>query len=171
MLEHEPHKPHYRPTPEDRVWRLYRLGWCGFQLLLFLAIVYRIGPNLFLFHTPFSPGPADFVSSTNQYVPIIAAIKAYNRDFGKLPFGSDLPKEYMPPNFNGAVGEIGDTTSITFPVDDHAVLEYEFSSEREGWLIHSPRYDGPIPAPIVPAAPKPTTRPSSKSPTNTPHGN
>ncbi len=75
MLEHDARKPHYRPTPEDRVWLLYRLGWYGFQFLLFLAIVYRIGPNLVLFHSPVSPGPEDFVTFTNDYVPMIAAIK------------------------------------------------------------------------------------------------
>ncbi|MGA2443077.1 MAG: hypothetical protein ABSH08_19155 [Tepidisphaeraceae bacterium] len=161
MLEYDARRPRYRPTPEDRVWLLYRLGWYGFQLLLLLAIVYRIGPNLFLFHSPFSPRPEDFVSYTNEYVPIIAAIKAYNRDFGKLPFDSDLPPEYMPRGYKGVVGEIVNTTSITFPLADHIVLEYEFSPAMEGWIVHSPRYDGRIPAPIVPAAPKPVTRPSS----------
>ena len=107
MLEYEVRKPHYTPTPEDRAWRLRRLGWYGFQLILFLAIVYRIGPNLVLFHSPFSPSPAEYVAFTNDYVPMIAAIKAYNRDFGKLPMGSfDLPPKYKPRGFKGENGEI-----------------------------------------------------------------
>ena len=165
-------KPHYKPTPEDRAWLRYRLGWYAFQVLLFLAIVYRIGPNLVLFHSLFSPRPEDFVKFTNDYVPMIAAIKAYNRDFGKLPLDSDeMPREYEPRDFNGQLGEILDTTSITFQVADYAVLEYEFSPPIEGWIVHSPRYDGRIPAPIVPAAPKPATRPSSSPNLDASHGN
>ncbi len=172
MLDYEARKRHYSPTPEDRRWLLYRLGWYGLQLLLFLAIVYRIGPNFFLFHSPFSPDPEDFVALTRNYVPIIAEIKAYRRDFGKLPMDSyDLPPEYTPRGFNGANGEILNTTSITFPTGLHAVLEYEFSPPIEGWIVHSPRYDGRIPAPIVPAAPKPVTRPSSSPHTDVSHSN
>jgi hypothetical protein len=172
MLDDGARKPHYRPTPEDRVWLRYRLGWYGFQLLLYLAIVYRIGPNLVLFHSPFSPGPEDYVAFTNDYVPIIAAIKAYSRDFGQLPMDSlELPPAYRPRGNNGQIGEILGTTSITFQVGDNAVLEYEFSSPVEGWIVHAPRYDGRIPAPIVPAAPKPVTRPSSSPHTDASHGN
>jgi hypothetical protein len=176
MFENEARKLHYQPTPEDSVWRLRRLGWYACQFLLFLVVGFRIGPNLFLFHSPFSPGPEDFVHFTNDYVPIIAAIKAYKRDYGQLPYDSDLPPQYMPPNYNGMRGEINNTTSITFPIGNYAVLqyqyavlEYEFSAPNEGWIIHSPRYDGRIPAPIVPAAPTPVTRPSSAPTTNTSH--
>ncbi len=83
----------------------------------------------------------------------------------------DLPPEYMPRGFNGEIGEIFNTTSITFQVGDHAVLEYEFSPPIEGWIVHSPRYDGRIPAPIVAAAPKPVTRPSTIPNTDASHGN
>jgi hypothetical protein len=162
----------YKPTPEDLAWRLYRTGWWGFQLLLFLTIAWRIGPNLLLFHSPFSPGPEDYVPYTKQYAPIIAAIKAYDRDFGKLPDDSwGLPPQYMPPGFKGEGGEILPATSLTIPIGAQGVLEYEFSPEKEGWWVHSPRYDGPIPAPIVPAAPKLATQPSTTSPTNASHGN
>lgn len=179
MLDYESPKPRYLPTPEDGAWRLRRLGYYGSQLLLFFVIVCRLGPNLILFHSPFSPGPAGYVRYTKDYIPIIAAIKAYNRDWGQLPLDSnDLPPAYQPPNFQGDVGEILGTTSITFPVGAHGVLEYEFSPVQEGWYIHSPRYDGPLPAPIVVAAPKPTTQattqptaqPSSGSPLNTTNG-
>ncbi len=167
MLEYEAAKERYHPTPEDRSWLVYRLGYSALQLLLLLVIVYRVGPNLFLFDTPFTPGPLDYVRYTTDYVPAIAAIQAYQRDFGKLPVDTDdLAPEYLPADFKGGRGEINGTTSITFPVGNHGVLEYEFSPTIEGWMIHSPRYNGRIPAPIVPAAPKPTTR-SSSNPTST----
>jgi hypothetical protein len=121
---------HYQPTPEDRAWRLRRLGYYILQIALFLLVGFRVGPNLILFHSPMSPTPADFVPFTERFVPVIAAIKAYNRDYGKLPVDSyDLPPEYGPPN-----------------------------------------YDGPIPAPIVTAAPKPTTRTAASQPA-IPNGN
>jgi hypothetical protein len=164
MLDYQARKVRYQLTAEDREWRRKRMGWYGLQILLFLVIVYRIGPNLILFHSPFSPAPKDFVPFTSQYVQMIAAIKAYNRDFGQLPLTSmDLPPQYMPPGYNGDIGEIGMTTSITFPIADHGVLEYEFSPAMEGWIVHSPRYDGRIPAPIVTAAPKPAaTQPAAR---------
>lgn len=171
MLDYEAARERYEPTPEDRAWQRKRFAWYGFQVFLFFAIVYRIGPNLILFHSPFSPGPKDFVPLTSQYVPIIAAIKAYHRDYGTLPFESvDLPPQYMPPGYmnNGQNSEILNTTSITFQAADSSVLEYEFSPMIEGWKVHSPRYDGAIPAPIVAAAPKPVASPAgpATNPTN-----
>ena len=163
----------YRPTAEDRSWFCRRLAWYGFQCLLFVSIVYRVGPNFVLFHSPFSPGPQYYVQFTHDYTSMIAAIKAYKRDFGELPIDSELPQEYFPPEYTGGRGQILNTTSITFPLQrpeaffPFGVLEYEFSPEKEGWIVHSPRYNGPIPAPIVPAAPKPATQPAT-SPTSGP---
>jgi hypothetical protein len=169
MIDYQARKVPYNLTPEDRAWRRRRLGWYCFQLFLFFAIVYRIGPNLFLFHSPFSPGPRDFVAEADKYAPMIAAIKAYNRDFETWPGSSwELPPNYMPPNIVGEGGEIMGT-SITFPVG-HDVLEYEFSPAIEGWTVHSPRYDGPIPAAIVAAAAKPATQPSSGKHMSNPNG-
>ncbi len=161
MLDYEPARQRYHSTPEDRRWLAYRFGYYASQLLLFVAIAYWIGPNLRLYHSPFSPTPSDFVSYTKYYVPIIAEIKAYRRDFGQLPEDDGLPPAYTPPGYEGVNGEIDGTTSITFVVGNVNVLEYEFSPAREGWIIHSPRYDGPIPAPIVRAAPKPIAIPAS----------
>jgi hypothetical protein len=163
-------RPPYRATPEDRAWLWRRLRYYGLQLLLFLAIVYRIGPNLFLYHSPLSPSAADYVRYTKQYVPIIAAIKAYNRDFGKLPAGDfDLPPDYLPANYHGGGAEILGT-SITFETAEFGVIEYDFSPTSEGWIMHFPRYDGRIAAPIVAAAPKPSAQPSVGPATTAPHG-
>jgi hypothetical protein len=121
-----------------------------------------------LFHSSFSPSLTDYARQTDRFVPTIAAIKAYNRDFGKLPaVAYELPSEYQPSTHDGDYGEIVWTTSITFQAEGWAVLEYEFSPEKEGWTIHAPRYDGPIPAPIVTAAPKPTTRAATSKPGGT----
>jgi hypothetical protein len=162
-------RPPYRFTPEDRAWRWRRLGYYGLHLLLLLAIVYRIGPNLVLYHSPLSPRPGDYLRYTQPYVPIIAAIKAYNRDFGKLPEGDfDLPPEYVPANYH-AFNEISGT-SITFSTSDYGVIEYDFSPASEGWIVHFPRYDGRIVAPVVTAAPTPSTQPSAGAAASAPHG-
>jgi hypothetical protein len=170
MLEYEPAKPHYQPTPEDQTWLFCRLSYYGSQLLLFVLIGFWIGPNLRLFHSPFNPTPADYVQYARQYVPIIAAIKAYQRDFGHLPSDGGLPQAYLPASFLEVPGEISGTTSITFIVGMQGVLEYEFNPAKEGWIIHSPRYDGPLSAPIVPAAPKPLTVPASSPTTSISNG-
>jgi hypothetical protein len=163
--DYQTHKPQYHATDEDRAWLVRRLAYYALHPLLLLIIVYRIGPNLVLFHSMLSPGPADYVSYARQYAPMIAGIKAYQRDNGKLPADSDeVPAKYLPPNFTCDIGEIGEATSITFPAGAYNVIEYEFSPPHEGWIIHSPRYDGRIPAPIVEAAPAPiapTTVPSN----------
>jgi hypothetical protein len=171
MLEYEARIRNYHITAEDQAWLVRRLAYYASQVVVFLLVALRIGPNLILFHSPLSPGPADYVQFTKDDVPMIAAIKAYKRDFGTLPAGSwNLPPAYEPANYRGGGGEILNTTSITFTVGLSGVLEYEFNPASEGWIIHSPRYDGRIPAPIVQAAPKPTSQPVTQS-LNAPHGN
>ena len=167
MLDYEIPKRHYHPTAEDRSWLVRRLIYYAAHVLFLLAIVYRVGPNLFLFHSPLSPAPADYITFARDYVPMIAALKAYQRDSGALPHSSDeLPKEYRPINFQGEEGQIMGSPTITFPIKGHSVLVYDFAPATEGWSIYAPRYYGRIPAGIVQAAPSPATNPATRPKTD-----
>ena len=175
MLEYEARIRRYEPTPEDRAWLLRRLAYYFAHLLVFSLIVYRIGPNLFLFHSPFSPSPAYYATLTRPYVSMVAAIKAYKRDTGSLPSGTDdLPKEYVPADYIGEIGEILGTGIITFGTGDRhsiVVVAYDFRPATEGWFIYAPRYYGPIPAPKVQPAPTPPTPPGAFRVSPAPTGN
>jgi hypothetical protein len=163
MLDYQTQDRRYQPTREDHLWRLRRLAYYGAQLLLFLAIIYGVGPNLFLFHSLFRPSPASYARLTPPYVSIVAAIKAYQRDTGSLPSGTyELPKRYLPADCDRITGEILGHPDVTFQVGN-TVLAYDFTPATEGWIIYAPRYQGRIPAPLVQAAPSPTTRVSSSA--------
>lgn len=160
-------KRKYEPTREDLKWDDRRFAYYFVHVLLFALIVYRIGPNMFLFHSPFSPPPAHYAALAKQYEPLIAAIKAYQRDFGKLPSDSySLPESYRPAGYTAGDGQIIGTNSITFGPTEYSVIEYNFAQPGEGWTVYAPRYQGPIPAPIVLAAPSPASQPSTGPNTN-----
>jgi hypothetical protein len=164
MLDYESHLPRYQPTPGDRTWFWRRMAYYVLHLLLLGLIVYRVGPNLFLFHSPFSPTPIEFAQIARKYAPMVAAIKAYQRDYPNavLDITDELPPPYMPPNGNQLYGSIAARPSVTFPTGS-AVLEYDFTPAIEGWVVHSPRYNGRISAPTVPAARIAATHPATTS--------
>jgi len=148
-LEYEHRKPRYLPTAEDRAWQIRRVAYYLGQVIVFFLIVYRAGPNLWLFHSPSSPPPSHYAELTKPYVPMIAAIKAYQRDRGRLPPHSELlPRSYRPVEYDAGEGMIIGTT-ITFGPVEHSVLAYDFSTFSEGWIVYAPRYKGPIPASLV----------------------
>jgi hypothetical protein len=162
MLDYETQTRRYQPTPEDRQWLLRRLAYYLGLLLLFGLIVYGPGPNLFLFHSPFSPSLAHYATLTRPYVSMVAAIKAYKRDTGSLPPDTEcLPKEYQPTAYSGGIGTIYGHDDVTFPAGENSVLSYDFSPANEGWIIYAPRYQGRLSLPLVPAAPSPATRPAT----------
>lgn len=161
MLDYQAPRPKYKESPEEVSWRLRRLVYYGAHLLLFALIIYRVGPNLFLFNSPFSPTPADYALVTAEYAPTVAALKAYQKDHGELPPTSDnLRPAYMPDRQEWRLGSIMGGT-ITFQVGSHTVLEYDFRPATEGWVIYAPRYYGRVPAPLVLAALVPATGPST----------
>ncbi len=166
MLEYEPTPQLYQPTAADRGWRWRRIAYYLCQAGIFLAIALEFGPNVIMFHQVLRPGDAYYSAMTTEFVPLIAAIKAYQRDFGSLPGDAyTLPPQYLPKNYDGPNGEILQFTSITLQID-RCVLEYEFTPANEGWIMHSPRYEGRISAPLVQAAPKPATAPTTASTSN-----
>ncbi len=167
MLDYETKLPRYQSTPEDRRWLLRRLFYYLGHVVVLGLIGYWAGPNLIMFHSLFSPTPADYAAiAEGECTTAIAAIKAYQRDNGSLPSGTwELGGTYLPRN-SDPTGNILSTTSVTFGLG-RAVVEYEFTPAREGWFIHAPRYDGRLPAPIVP--PSPTTRPAVTQGANANH--
>lgn len=154
MLDYVSPRVKYRETREEVRWRYRRYWYYLGQVLLFAMVGFWVGPNILLFRHLFGPSPADFAALAQQprYMGIVASIKAYQRDFGALPFTvGEMPPAYLPkdyPHVDGA--DLLGTTRITFPVNNPSVvLVYEFAPASEGWYVYSPRYDGPVPAHIV----------------------
>ena len=159
MLDYEAKPRRYQSTPEDRCWLLRRLSYYLALLVVLVLIVVRPGPNLFLFHSLFSPTPAYYAAiAQERYTTTIAAIKAYQLDHGALPEDTyALRGIYLPQTFDER-GTLYGATFVTFELPGHsAVIAYEFTPAREGWSIFAPRYYGRLPAPLV--APGPSTRP------------
>lgn len=167
MLDYEGRIVGYEETRQDVVWRVRRIGYYFGQALLFFVIVYRVGPNLFLFGSPFSPRPGDFAAiAQTRYAPVVAAIKAYQRDRGELPSTThQLIPRLLPKN--APFGRLDGTARVIFQLSETSgVLAYDFTPATEGWVVFSPRYQGPIPAPLVPAAASP--QPVASRPAGTP---
>ena len=149
--------------PETR-WRYRRYWYYLAQVGLFAIVGFWAVPNIILFGDVAGPRPAEFAAVANQhrYTGIVAAVKAYQRDFGTLPWSVvQLPEEYRPRGFVDHGADLLGTTRITFAISNPSgVLVYEFAPSIEGWYVYSPRYDGPVPASkVVPAAV--TTQPAS----------
>jgi hypothetical protein len=163
----ETSKPRYVLTAEDRIWRLRRWGYYLAHIFLFALLSKWIGPNLLLFHSIFSPSPDYYATLTSEYVPAITAIKMYQAAKGTLPDYTDgIPKTFQPTNYIEHNGTICGTTSVTFALK-HEVLEYEFSTDQEGWTIYAPRYQGRLNAPVVPAPASATNNQMQQIPNDT----
>lgn len=155
MIQSETGRPRYATTAEDSAWFFRRLGYYLAHALVFFVIVKWIGPDLIIY-CQFSSSPDYYAKLSQPYMPMIAAIKAYQRDHRELPETTfDMPEKYQPTNWdNTLIGTILGASSVTFELrDQSAVLEYEFTPESEGWIIHAPRCQKRLPLPIVPAAP------------------
>ena len=159
------HFPRYELAAADRRWLLYRLVYYFAQLAAFCLIVYRIGPNLVLFGSLFSPSPAYYAGLTPRYAPTVAAAKAYQRDHGSLPFETSGLTKYLPKGTQPEQGNILNTPYVAFQAGG-GVLAYDFRPASEGWIMYAPRFHGRIPAPIVPAAPPANAVSASRPSTN-----
>lgn len=64
----------------------------------FAPIAFYFGPNLINFHKLTRLSPADFVAEVqSRGVPVVQAIKRYQRDHGKMPEDTrDLVPDYLP---------------------------------------------------------------------------
>jgi hypothetical protein len=160
-IEYASPRPRYKPTRQDRIWLLRRIGYCLGQLALFLVLSFWVGPYLVLLIRYGGDTPERFAAVAQaRYAGIVAAIKAYQRDEGALPGWVGQARAYWPNDYRDDGADLLFTTRMTFVCrDPYGVIVYEFAAADEGWRVYSPRYNGPLPAPLVQAAP--ATRPTA----------
>jgi hypothetical protein len=124
---------------------LYRVG-----LWIVIGVpVIAIVPNIMLFGQLTMLAPADFVhNAQTQSVPMVRAIKLYQRDTGQLP--DDLSK--LVPKYIASVPWSQEMTGGQFMQFDlrynHRII-YDFTPANEGWSVIGPFAKGPIPLPPV----------------------
>ena len=98
--------------------------------------------------------PADFVPMAQSVgIPIVRAMKEYQRDTGKMPGRiEDLIPRYLPyiPNHYAIMVESGDFGLL---VQHNELISYDFTSGAEGWSVRGPFVNGPIPLPPVTLGP------------------
>lgn len=154
--------PIARRPPRDPQWRHWRnlriLLRVGLFVLLAPPSIY-VGRNLVLFGKPTTLSPADFVPTVqNIALPTVRAMKEYERDTGHLPDRMDdlIPKYLQSPpmSFAQRVGDSGYELFTKY----NQVITYDFKPGAEGWSVHGPFANGPIPVPPVTILP--TAKPS-----------
>jgi hypothetical protein len=150
------------PDPEARRWLYRRLAYYAALLGLFALIAFYVGPNIILFRKLTWLSPADFVSTAEERcVPIVGAIKEYERDHGRLPNGVEgVVPAYLPEYVHGAALHSDGELEYRGP-HGHTIV-YSFAPEDEGWRVHGRFANGPLPmAPVILG--------SSTRPTTVPH--
>ena len=82
-------------------------------------------------------------------MPDVRAIKEYQRDHGALPADMDaLVPAYLPRNHFQSQRLYGEEYRM-FAKYNH-MISYSFAPGREGWQIHGPFANGPVPvSPVV----------------------
>lgn len=155
---------------ELRRWWFRRLGYYAAMFVLFLTIGFYVGPNEFLFHRVLYPyhSVSDYMPEImTDCVPLVRAVKEYQRDYGRLP--EDL-YQVMPGYLASCPLQArmwGD--QLYFVKGDHLIC-YDFTPSNEGWWLVPNAVAGSIPvrgraipAPRVSLGPatKPTTTPTS----------
>src|SRR5947209_4349819 len=86
-------------TPfEATQWRQRRRAFFAVRCVLFAAIAFWFGPNLIMFGKLTWLSPADFVPAVQRdCVPVVRAMKAYERDHGHRPEElEELVPSYLP---------------------------------------------------------------------------
>jgi hypothetical protein len=143
--------------PADRWCRrrwAYRLSLVG----LFVLIAFYIGPTRIIFGRWTRLAPADFVPVVrDQCVPIVRAIKVYQRDHGgRLP---QSVEQALPPTPKGDYHYVGNIwqNEFRFRSKWNHEVRYDFTPGREGWSVSGAFTHGPISFP--PVAPPTTTQP------------
>lgn len=155
-----------------RGWWLRRLAYYAAIFVLFLTIGLYVGPNEFLFGRVLYPyhSAADYIPEiTSQCVPLVRAVKQYQRDYGKLPdelyqvIPGYFPSYPLPARMWG--------NQLYFQKGDHLIC-YDFNPASEGWSVMPSAVPGTtpgpgltVPAPLVSLGP--STRPAS-NPTSIP---
>jgi hypothetical protein len=154
------------PHAEWLSWCRRRRAYYAALATYFAAAAFYFGPNLYLFGKLTWLEPSDFVPVVQERcVPVVLAMKQYERDRGRLPTrDEDLEPDYLPEIRGGVF------------LDRHGGFEcwgkfnhfitYNFTPGGEGWHVTGAFTSGPIPLPPVdlpPAPPHPTaTRPATE---------
>jgi hypothetical protein len=133
-------------------WRLWR--WCYYAGLgaLFAGVGFYVGPNYIMFGKLTWLSPADFVPTVQrECLPVVQAMKAYQRDHGRLP---DRPEELVP-DYLPAVDPMASVWNGKFEywTSFNHRIEYTFGPGDEGWRVEGVFVTGRIPLPPVTAGP------------------
>jgi hypothetical protein len=141
-------------------WFYYQLGYLFFLVLLFWVIGWQLGPNLFNFGKLTRPTPAEFVEQVEKdCVPIVRAMKEFERDRGRLPNDMrELVPKYLPSDRDTYLLTVWNGGFRFRGKWDQAII-YDFTPGREGWYVFGGFTNGKIPLPPVKLpATQPTTR-------------
>jgi hypothetical protein len=145
----DPNRIKVAESPEAKQWRYLR-AWFRVGLFVVVApVVFYFAKNVILFGRLTPLRPADFVEQTQRLgVPVVRAIKEYQRDTGKFPNDvQDLQPKYLPQNL-GFECEIESARVIVWGRLNHRIT-YDFTPGAEGWSVDGPFTSGPILLPPV----------------------
>jgi hypothetical protein len=160
-------------------WRRRRAAYYGVLAVVFAAVAFFVGPNLLLFGKPTGLTPADFVPTVEERcVPIVRAMKEFQRDHGRLPDrGAELMPHYHPqedPSVQYVSASVHRGRFDRWAAYNHNIT-YDFNPVTEGWYVSGAFAHGRIPLPPVKIDPRPgaasgpSTEPAS-GPTSGPAG-
>jgi len=151
--------------PESERWRNYRIL---FRIAIFLLIApptIYFGSNMFMFGKLTGLSAADFIPDVqNKAVPVVLAIKKYQRDTGQLPNQiNDLQPKYLPYGYRigGDIQTWGTPHFTLYNTMDNQEIVYDFTPGAEGWSVKGHFVNGPIPLPpvVLPPSTQPVPQP------------
>jgi hypothetical protein len=145
-------------------WFYRQLAYSLVLAVFFWLIAFQFGANYFFFGKMSDPTPADFVAEVEQYcVPVVRAMKEYQRDHGRLPNDmNELIPDYLPDQSHNAVQLFGAQAGrFERYADLHHRISYDFTPGDEHWEVSGPYVNGRIPLPAVKVTP--ATRPTTQT--------
>jgi hypothetical protein len=152
--------------PESERWRNYRILFRIAIILLIAPPTIYFGSNMIMFGKLTGLSAADFIPDVqNKAVPVVLAIKKYQRDTGQLPNQiTDLPPKYLPStsNIEGDIQAWGTPHFTLYNTIDNQRIVYDFTPGAEGWSTQGYFVNGPIPLPPVTLAPSTQPVPQPK---------
>jgi len=139
-----PPRPKFQETPEGRRWRYRRILYRVALLPFFACIAFYFGPNEINFGKLTSLTPDDFIPTVQKdFVPVIRAIKEYQRDHGSLPNQvADVIPQYGPLH-SLPMENIENKHFYALTRWNH-IVTYDFTPGSEGWQVSGPLVNGPI---------------------------
>ena len=144
----------------ERQWKQRRIAYYVVLAVLFCAVAFYLGPNRMLFGKWTWITPADFVKRAQRDgVPLVRAMKLYERDTGHLPNEIEqLIPNYLPEKIPGVVNLGTDAEFSILTMYNHRIT-YDFNPKREGFYVNGVYTRGRIPLPPVQIDSAPTTHP------------